>query len=111
MGLFDRLLGRKTTDEGTVSTELANANQETSLREQSSIEKAIAERKNSIRLDQCLKVSFGDVTALGTTFSQMIPALRTITISHDQMGTDRNEQHGDADQPCYDHDGCDACQH
>ena len=79
MGLFDRLLGRKTTDEGTVSTELANANQETSLREQSSIEKAIAERKNSIRLDQCLKVSFGDVTALGTTFSQMIPALRTIT--------------------------------
>ncbi len=79
MGLFDKLLGRKNSEENNASVDLAKVSPDTALRDQSSIERAIAERKNSIRLDQCLKVSFGDVTALGTTFSQMIPALRTIT--------------------------------
>lgn len=80
MRLFDKLLGRKSTEDRAMSAEADKANQAAALYDQSSIEKAIAERKNSIRLDQCLKVSFKDVTVLGTAFSQLIPALRTITV-------------------------------
>ena len=41
---------------------------------------ALAERRDSIRLEQCIKISYGDVAALGTAFAQMIPSLRTISI-------------------------------
>ena len=48
MGLFDRLLGRKSTEGRAISAETDKANQAAALYDQSSIEKAIAERKNSI---------------------------------------------------------------
>ena len=79
MGLFDKLLGKKTDSESNETTDVANISQETSLQNQSGIEKALAERRENISLDKCIKVSFGDVTALGTAFSQLVPALRTIT--------------------------------
>ncbi|NLT47756.1 MAG: hypothetical protein GXX92_05020 [Clostridiales bacterium] len=81
MGLFDKLLGRKNPEENSPSAGLIKANQETSLSDQSSIEKAIAERGTAIILDKCIKVPFADVTALGTAFSQMIPSLRTISMN------------------------------
>ena len=79
MGLLDVLLGKKNPDVNNSSIELSKTNQETGLRDQSSIEKAIAERRAGISLDQCLKISMGDISTLGTTFSQLVPALRTIT--------------------------------
>lgn len=81
MGLFDKLLGRKNPNEDNLSPDLIKANQETSLYDQSSIEKAIAERGTGISLDKCMKVPFADVAALGTAFSQMIPSLRTISMN------------------------------
>lgn len=79
MGLLDKLLGKKNPSGNNSSTELSKAYQETGLSDQLSIDKAIAERKAGISLDQCMKIPFEDVTALGTAFSQLVPALRTIT--------------------------------
>lgn len=81
MGLFNMLLGRKPLESKEESHELSKPDSETALQEQSSIEKAIAERASGIRLNQCLKVTFGDVAALGTSLSQLIPSLRTITMN------------------------------
>ena len=74
MGLFDKLLGKKNPEENNPSADLIKSNQPNSLSDQSSIEKAIAERGTGISLDKCLKVPFGDVAALGTAFSQIIPS-------------------------------------
>ena len=81
MGLFDKLLGKKNPEENNPSADLIKSNQPNPLSDQSSIEKAIAERGTGISLDKCLKVPFGDVAALGTAFSQIIPSLRTISMN------------------------------
>lgn len=80
MGLFDKLLGRVSSDQNK-TTELAKTDKITALDDPSSIERAIAQRCENIQRDNCIQVSFGDVAALGTVFSQMIPALRTISMS------------------------------
>ena len=77
MGLFDKRVKKK-DDVQNENTDLAQPTSKLTS-DQSSIERAIAERGNSIRLDQCLKVPFRDIAALGTSFAQMIPSLRTIT--------------------------------
>ncbi len=79
MGLFDRLLGNNNSDDMKESTSLSQNCRTTALRDESSIEKAIAERSAGISLEKCMKVPFGDVASLGTAFSQMIPSLRTIS--------------------------------
>lgn len=73
MGLFDKLRGKKNSDERNSLSELEKPNQDIE------IEKAIAERKAGIRLDECMKIPLVDIAALGTAFSQIVPALRTIT--------------------------------
>lgn len=79
MGLFDNLFNRR-DDAQNEKTDLAKQASNL-ISDQSSIEKAIAERRKDIRLDQCLKVPFGDIAALGTSFAQMIPSLRSITMN------------------------------
>jgi hypothetical protein len=79
MGLFDKLIKRR-GDTLNKKTDLAKQTSNLFFN-QSSIEKAIAERRKDICLDQCLKVPFGDIAALGTSFAQMIPSLRTITMN------------------------------
>ena len=64
MGLLDKLLSRKESGQSP-STQLANIKQETSLRDQSAIEKAIAEKQASVDLSQCTKIPFNQVAALG----------------------------------------------
>ena len=79
MGLFDKLIKRK---DGVQNYNTDLAEQTSNLiSDQNSIEKAIAERDKDIRLDQCLKLPFRDIAALGTSFAQMMPPLRTITMN------------------------------
>ena len=80
MGLFDRLIGRGKSGDQAENTDIAKTEGSKALQEQSSIERAIAERQAGIRLDQCLRIPFGDVAALGTAFAQMVPAFRTIAM-------------------------------
>ncbi len=80
MGIFDKLIKRGNYEQSK-NTDMVNQNQNSAISDQSSIEKAISERGKNIRLDQCMKVSFGDIVALGATFAQMIPSLRTISMN------------------------------
>lgn len=77
MSLLERITGRKKrqSDEETG----IQATENRSVVDQNQIEKAIAERASSIRLEDCLKVSFSEILALGAGFSELLPAFRTIT--------------------------------
>lgn len=78
MGLFDKLISRKSQDGKSSSTNLVKRNHETLPHDQSSIERAIAERRANISLDKCIRIGVSDVAALGSAFSQFIPSLRTV---------------------------------
>ena len=76
MGLFDRLSKRNMHNADNAS--MVENNSHAALNEDS-VEKAIAERVHSIRLEDCLKVQFADIAALGTGFAECISAFRTVS--------------------------------
>ena len=79
MGLFDKFIKRK-DDDSDKNNALAKKDDSTAMTKQDSIETAIAERMKNTNLTECIKVSFGDIAALGTGFSQFIPSLRKVTM-------------------------------
>lgn len=87
MALLSKLFNRSNTDEHRSKNDLGRQKQ-TDLSNPSAIETAIAERAQSIRLEQCLKIPFTDFAMLGSAFAQMLPSLRTIaqTVTVDGMG-------------------------
>ncbi len=80
MGLFDKLLGRNNDHQNPPSADMIRIDRSKTPSDPSSIEKAIAERYSGISLDKCIRIPFGDVAALGTAFSQILPSLRTISV-------------------------------
>ena len=84
MGIFDKLIKKSEPADDSHTASQSNAD----LAEISDGEKALAEREKSLRLTDCVKVSFGEIAALGAAFAQMIPGLRTVqqTITIDGTG-------------------------
>lgn len=75
MSLISKLLNLKKHE----SAIPAVADEENALRDQSSIEKALEARHAGVTLNQCMKVPLGEISLLGTAFSQLVPSMRTIT--------------------------------
>lgn len=73
MGLFDRILKHGKDAE---KDELTAQNK--SLVEADIIEKAIAERAQSIQLKDCLTIPLSDMAALGAGFASMLPGMRQV---------------------------------
>ncbi len=73
MGLFDRILKRgKDSEKGELAAE------NPSIVEEDIIDKAIAERTQSIHLKNCLTIPLGDMAALGAGFASMLPGMRQV---------------------------------
>lgn len=76
MGLFDRVFkhGENKQTEASLSKTIKNQ----AIIGPNSIENAIAEKMQGIRLEDCTKIPLASIAALGAGFAQMIPSLRTV---------------------------------
>lgn len=86
MGLFDKIAKReKGSSDKAPMVEAKGCH---AVVDSSGLEDAIAERMRGIRLEDCTKIPFGAVAALGIGFAQMIPSLRTVsqTLTVDSVG-------------------------
>ena len=86
MGLFDRFTKKNRNSSNEAS--LVETGDKQAIVDPNSIEKAISQRAQGINLDNCTRIPFGAVAALGTGFAQMIPSLRAVaqTVTVDGMG-------------------------
>jgi len=79
MGLFDRFTKRSKNN--TNNGDIIQRNSTSDVLDPNSIEKAIAKRAEEVRLEDCLKVSFNAVSALGLGFANMIPLLKGMALN------------------------------
>lgn len=85
MGLLDMFSKRRASPDVTV---LSKDNNSSVIVNPNNLEKALAERVQAIRLEDCTRIPLGTVGVLGASFAQIIPALRTVaqTVTVDGMG-------------------------
>lgn len=72
MSLFDKILNKKKEE-----TAIVNNDRQGGLFSQDSIDDALDEREKAILLSDCIKIPLTDISMLGSSFAQLLPAFRT----------------------------------